>query len=109
MDDFSLPDDFAGMFPPHRNSRTMSLDKLIDAILKLEKDGIISFEEFKKLGYQKIQKEYFGMISETQMFKAITKIGDLKEGKTGQSSITKITEIRDKDGKLTIKKQTSFF
>ncbi len=94
---------------PHRNCRPMSFEKLVAAILKLEEDKIISFEEFKSLSYKKIQEEYFGMTTETQMTKAMIKIQDLKEGKTGQSSLTIKETIISSNGKIKIKETKHFF
>jgi len=94
---------------PHRNKKPMSLEKLVEAILKLEEDKIITFEDFKNLGYKKIQEQYFGMTTSTQMDKALIKIHDQKMGKTGQSTLT-IKEITiNANGKIKIKETTHFF
>jgi hypothetical protein len=94
---------------PHRNSKPMSLERLVDCILDLEKNDVIAFDDFKKLSHTTIQKEYFGMIHPTQMIKAIIKIEDIKEGKISPSSLTTTTIKTYEDGKVKIEKKTTFF
>lgn len=101
-------DNFENKYP-HRISKPMSLNSLIDSILTLEKQNIISFEDFKKLSFYSIKQEYFGIAHPTQLTKAMIKIEDLKQGKTTPSSLTTVTEYF-KDGKVTkVKKNTTFF
>lgn len=76
----------------HRVSRPMKLADLINAIKSLESNGIIAFEDFKELPYNEIKNKFFGMIHPTQMKKAIIKIHDEKEGRTGMSSLTRVTK-----------------
>ena len=93
---------------PYRNSKPMSLERLVECILDLEKNGVIAFDEFKELKYKVIQQEYFGMVTETQMRKAIIKIQDSREGKTGLSSFTTVTETY-RNGKVKVEQKTDFF
>jgi hypothetical protein len=71
----------------------MSYDKLIAAIEQLETDGVISFNEFKELPLFVIRKHFFQMTNSTMMRKAIIKLEDKRQGKTGPSEYTTVTII----------------
>jgi|ERR1051326_5384057 hypothetical protein len=87
---------------PHLNNKMISLDNLVSAIEELEAKSIISFDEFKELSHGEIQKKYFLMPQYKTIVKAIQKIQDKRDGKTGLSTFeTTITTI--KNGKTKIK------
>lgn len=85
--------------PPHLANGVFSYEKLVAAIENLESDGIISFEEFRKLPYYEIKKQYFSMPNPTMMDKAIIIIEDKRSGKEGPSEYITTTQTI-KDGKV---------
>tara|TARA_R110002124_G_scaffold127103_2_gene286937 strand:- start:87 stop:386 length:300 start_codon:yes stop_codon:yes gene_type:complete len=92
-----------------RNSSPMSLDTLIYEIESLEEDGVISFDEFKKINFYDIKVLYFPMVNIKTIQKALIKIQDEKIGKIGLSTITTIISETEKDGKLITKKRIDTF
>ena len=91
-----------------RNAKPMSLDNLILEILNLEKDGIISFKEFKEIPDYEIKGNYFPMAHVTLIAKAKFKIEAVKSGHHGSISNIKITETY-KNGVIKIERRTNFF
>ncbi len=86
-----------------------SYEKLVAAIEGLETNGIISFEEFKKLPYYEIKKQYFSVPNPTMMDKTIIMIADKRSGKNGPSEYTRGTQYIE-DGKVVkIVKRTDYF
>lgn len=85
--------------PPHLANGTFSYEKLVAAIEKLETENIISFEEFKKMPYHEIKRQYFSMPNPTMMERAIILIEDKRKGKEGPSEHTTVTKTF-KDGTL---------
>lgn len=86
---------------PHLDNRMLSYEKLVAAIEQLEVDDIISFDEFDKLPFYEIHKQYFTMPNPTMMEKAKIVIRDKRSGKDGPSEYKTITEFYDEDGKVT--------
>lgn len=84
--------------PPHLVNGVFSYDKLIAAIEKLESDGVISFEEFKKLPYYEIKRQYFSMPQPTMIEKAKIMVEDKRSGKEGPSEYISST-ITIEEGK----------
>lgn len=76
----------------HRVTKMISLENLIIAIENLETKGIISFEEFKQLPYKDIQSRFFAMPQPKTIHKAIIKITDKRNGKTGPSKYVTVKE-----------------
>ena len=92
-----------------RNPSPMSLQTLIYEIESLEKDQIISFDEFKEIPLMNIRGDYFPMVNYKTIEKAIIKIQDEKSGKVELSCITTIISDTAKDGKLITKKRIDTF
>ncbi|MGZ3884263.1 MAG: hypothetical protein ACXVPQ_00260 [Bacteroidia bacterium] len=79
------------------NGKMYDYPRLIAAIEQLEKDGIISFDEFEKLPFHKIQKQYFSTPQPTMIMKAKIIIRDKREGKTEPSEYSCKTTIQEGD------------
>lgn len=85
---------------PHLRNKMLSYKNLIAAIEELEKDNIISFDEFEKLPYYEIQKQFFSIPNPTMIAKVKIMIRDKRNGKEGLSEYTIITEVHV-EGKIT--------
>lgn len=76
----------------NRNTKMLTLEALVEAIEQLENDGVLTFENFKKLNYQEIKEHYFAMPARLQLKKAIIKIEDKRNNVKGLSELTEITD-----------------
>lgn len=85
---------------PHIDGTMYNYDGLIKAIEQLEKDGIISFDEFEKLPYYEIKKQFFKMPQPTMMEKAKIIIRAKRDGNTGPLEYTTGT-VYHEEGKPT--------
>jgi len=84
---------------PHLNNKMISYDKLIAGIEQLEKNNIISFDEFEKLPFLEIRKRYFSIPNPTMIEKAKILIRDKRDGKKGPSEFITITDTY-KEGEI---------
>lgn len=91
-----------------RINRMISLESLVKEIIKLEKEGVILFDDFENLDYKEIQDKYFLMPNPTQVAKAKIKVRDIKNGHEGLSSFTTRT-LTNRNGSPSIETKTEYF